>query len=159
MAFSEAGDKLCALNGGARDGVQCFWVNATLGLVPITGGYKPININQTTPATGIPGTASHVIFSKDQKSVYAAAKGNPATGAKGFIAAFDLGEDGLGEEYRLGMPAGGNIPFSMGYIPGRDDGSLLVTDIATGFNILDFSKGVPNALAQSASRAVTIAGA
>ncbi|KZV69860.1 hypothetical protein PENSPDRAFT_675927 [Peniophora sp. CONT] len=158
VAFTDAGDKLCALNGGARDGVQCFWVNGTAGLVPITGGYRALNLNQTTPATGVPGTASHIIFSKDQKSVYAAAKGNPVTGSTGFIAAFDLGDDGLGEAYRLGLPTGGNIPFSMGLIPGRDDGSLLVTDAAVGFNILDFSQGVPSALTQPASLAVSVPG-
>lgn len=156
MAFNAAGDKLCALNGGSIDGVQCFWVNATTGLKPITNSRRYMGLNQTTPATGVAGTASHIIFSDDQNSVYAAAKGNPAVNTTGYIAAWDISDAGLSEEaYRLGMPTGGNLPFSMGFIPGTN-GSLLVTDAAIGYNIFDFSKGISASLDSNATVAVPV---
>ncbi|KZV72173.1 hypothetical protein PENSPDRAFT_663971 [Peniophora sp. CONT] len=158
VAFNDAGDKLCALNGGSIDGVQCFWVNATTGLKPITNSRRYMGLNQTTPATGVAGTASHIIFSADQNSVYAATKGNPAVNTTGYIAAWDISDAGLSEEaYRLDMPTGGNLPFSIGLIPGTN-GSLLVTDAAVGYNIFDFSKGVPASLDSNATVAVPVEG-
>lgn len=124
----------------------------------MSAGRRYMGLNQTTPATGVAGTASHIIFSADQKSVYAAAKGNPAINTTGYIAAWDFSDAGLGEEaYRLDLPAGGNLPFSMGLIPGTN-GSLLVTDAAIGYDIFDFSQGVPASLDMNATLAVPVEG-
>jgi hypothetical protein len=157
VAFNAAGNTLCALNGGEIDGVQCFWVNATTGLVPMTNGRRYMGLQQTTPATGVAGTASHIIFSEDQKNVYAAAKGNPAKNTTGYIAAYDVSDSGLSQAYRLDLPVGADLPFSMGLIPGTN-GSMLVTDAKVGYSIFDFSKGVPAALESKATVAVPVAG-
>ncbi|VDB84798.1 unnamed protein product [Peniophora sp. CBMAI 1063] len=158
VAFSDAGDKLCALNGGSLDGIQCFWVNATTGLKSVTNTHRWLGLNQSTPATGPAGTASQIIFSEDQKSVYAAVKGNPAINATGFIAAWDVAEDGaLSEEfYRITLPPGAALPFSLNYIPGSN-GSLLVTDAAVGVDVFDFAQGLDAVSSNRATLAYPIA--
>lgn len=158
VTFSDAGDKLCALNGGSLDGVQCFWVNATTGLKPITNTHRFLGLNQSTPATGPAGTASQVIFSKDQSSIYAAVKGNPATNTTGYIAVWDIAkDDALSEDfYRITLPPGAALPFSLNYIPGSD-GSLLVTDAAVGVDVFDFAQGLSAVSSNRATLAYPLA--
>lgn len=158
LAFNAAGDTLCALNGGALDGVQCFSVNST-GLTPKTNTRRNININQTTPATGPAGTASHIIFSEDQKTVFAAVKGNPDANFTGFLAAWDIQDDGsLSEDFtKVELPQGGALPFAISNIAGSK-GALFVADAGVGADVFDLSKGVSAAAQSNATTTIPVEG-
>jgi hypothetical protein len=116
---------------------SCYSVNSTLGLVAMPNTVRSLNLNQTTPATGPPGSASHIIFSEDGSNLIASVKGVPPT--PGFLAVWDVAEDGsLSEQFVSMAPAtGGLLPFSMTVIPGAD--AILVTDPGVGFDIFDMS--------------------
>ncbi|KZV60168.1 hypothetical protein PENSPDRAFT_644501 [Peniophora sp. CONT] len=159
VAFNAAGDMLCTLNGGALDGVQCFSVNGTAGLTPMANTRRNININQTTPATGPAGTASHLIFSEDQKTVFAAVKGNPDANFTGFLAAWDIQEDGsLSEDFtKITLPDGGALPFAISNIAGSN-GSLFVADAGVGADVFDLKKGVNNASKSNATATIPVEG-
>ncbi|KAJ4477184.1 hypothetical protein J3R30DRAFT_3657695 [Lentinula aciculospora] len=137
VAFNKAGDTLCALNGGQVNGVSCFKVDQTEGLVSLSGTNRALNLNQTTPANGPAGTASHIIFSEDNTQLIASVKGVPPT--PGFLAVWDIASDGsLSPEFTSVAPSqGGLLPFSMTLIEGRN--AILATDAGVGFDIFDFS--------------------
>ncbi|KAF5367574.1 hypothetical protein D9758_003704 [Tetrapyrgos nigripes] len=139
LAFNSAGDSVCALNGGEVNGVNCFKVDKTKGLVPIAGTNRDLGLNQTTPANGPPGTASHIIFSEDGSQLIASIKGVPPT--PGFLAIWDVAQDGsLSQDFNSLAPAdGGLLPFSMTLIKGKS--AILATDAGLGFDIFDLSAG------------------
>ncbi|KAI0322605.1 hypothetical protein OF83DRAFT_1167471 [Amylostereum chailletii] len=154
LAFNQDGSMLCVLNGGAINGVKCFTMDQTLGLVPAANTWRPLGLNQTTPPTGPAGSASHIIFTEDQKNVIVAVKGNADLGMGGFLAAWDVMPDAsLSSNFtRMALPAGGNIPFSLGVIPGKN--SLLVTDAAVGIDVVDTAAGL--AAASTSNRSTTL---
>ncbi|KAK7050981.1 hypothetical protein VNI00_005093 [Paramarasmius palmivorus] len=76
VAFNSKGDTLCALNGGEINNVRCFSVDKQTGLAPLAGTARSLNLQQTTPATGAPGSVSHIIFSEDDKQLIISAKGD-----------------------------------------------------------------------------------
>jgi hypothetical protein len=137
LAINKAGNTVCALNGGEINGVSCFKVDKTAGLVPIANTVRSLNINQTTPATGPAGTASHVVFSEDNSQLIASVKGVPPT--PGFIAVWDVAADGsLSADFQSIAPAsGGLLPFSMTVINGQN--AILATDAGLGFDIFDLA--------------------
>ncbi|KAL0573677.1 hypothetical protein V5O48_008274 [Marasmius crinis-equi] len=136
LTFNDAGDVLCALNGGKANGVSCFKVDKVEGLVPAPETIRSLNLNQTTPASGPPNSVSQVIFSEDNKQLVASVKGVPPT--PGFLAVWDVNQDGsLSKEFRSVAPAqGGVLPFSMNIIPGKK--AIFATDPAIGYDIFDF---------------------
>jgi hypothetical protein len=150
VAFNKVGDKLCVLNGGMVNGVKCFTVDAKKGLVGISNTVRSLGINQTTPATGPAGTASHILFNEDGSQLIASVKGVPPM--PGFVAIWDVAVDGsLSKAFRaIPPPMGGLLPFGMNFIPGKN--AVLATDPASGFDIIDLS-GKTNA-----SAAVSVAG-
>ncbi|KAI0784263.1 hypothetical protein C8Q75DRAFT_403310 [Abortiporus biennis] len=137
LAIKEDGTGLCVLNGGQINGVSCFSVNQTLGLVPVPNTTRSLGLNQTTPATGPPGSTSQIIFSADGKQLIASVKGVPPT--PGFLAVWDIVSDGsLSEQFSTVAPGqGGSLPFSMNLIPGTN--ALLASDPGIGFDIFDLS--------------------
>ncbi|EJF55787.1 hypothetical protein BD309DRAFT_276048 [Dichomitus squalens] len=149
VAFNADGTRLCALNGGKVNGVACYNVDKQAGLKPIANSQRSLNLNQTTPATGPAGSASHVIFSEDGSQLLASVKGVPPT--PGFIAVWDVQADGsLSADFKsVAPPSGGALPFSMTLIPGKN--ALLSTDPALGFDVFDLGSG-------NASSAVPITG-
>ncbi|TFK68243.1 hypothetical protein BDN72DRAFT_769572 [Pluteus cervinus] len=151
LAFDKEGKNLCVLNGGAVNGVACFDVDAQKGLTPKSNTLRSLGLNQTTPATGPAGTASHILFSEDGTKLHASVKGVPPQ--PGFIASFDVESDGsLSKDFTPSVPAqGGLLPFSMTVIPGKN--AILATDAGIGFDIFDFSQGL-----QASSSVVPIDG-
>jgi hypothetical protein len=159
VAFNEAGSMLCALNGGAANGVQCFdTTDRALGLKPLANTQRSLGLNQSTPATGPAGSASHLIFSADGSTLIAAVKGNPAVNATGFLAAWDVAADGsLSEKFTsIAPPSGGNLPFALANVPGAN--ALLVADAAVGVDVFDFSQGAQQVAASSATTTVPVDG-
>ncbi|EIN04866.1 hypothetical protein PUNSTDRAFT_138065 [Punctularia strigosozonata HHB-11173 SS5] len=137
IAFNEAGNKVCVLNGGQVNGVNCYKVDPKDGLEAIPGTLRSLGLNQTTPATGPAGTTSHLLFSSDEKSLMASVKGVPPQ--PGFIAVWSVNDDNsLSPNFTKVAPAaGGLLPFSMTPIPGKN--ALLVTDPGLGFDVFDMS--------------------
>ncbi|EIN13692.1 hypothetical protein PUNSTDRAFT_129366 [Punctularia strigosozonata HHB-11173 SS5] len=137
LAINKNGDKVCVLNGGQVDGVNCYKVDQKLGLITIPGTLRPLGINQTTPATGPAGTASQLLFSEDEKSLIASVKGTPPQ--PGFLAVWSVADDDtLSADFTKVAPAsGGLLPFSMTVIPGKN--AILATDAGLGFDVFDFS--------------------
>lgn len=158
VAINSAGNTVCALNGGEVNGVKCFKVNQNTGLVPIANTARSLNIKQTTPANGPAGTASHIVFSEDNKQLVASVKGVPPQ--PGFLAVWDIAADGsLSKDFKSIAPAkGGLLPFSMTVIPGKN--AILATDAGLGFDIFDFSAKAANvsSVAGGKSSAVAIDG-
>lgn len=160
IAFNKNGTQACVLNGGQVSGVKyvfsqlslvlawrayttrpslfsCYKVDNELGLVALPNTLRPLGLNQTTPATGPAGTASHIIFSEDGSKLIASVKGVPPT--PGFLAVWDVAADGsLSSNFDQVAPAkGGLLPFSMTVIPGMN--AILSTDAGVGFDIYDLS--------------------
>lgn len=149
LAFNSDGTRLCTLNGGKVNGVSCFHIDNKLGLVSLQNTFRSLSLNQTTPATGPAGTASHVIFSEDGSQLIASIKGLPPT--PGFLAIWDIANDGsLSANFTsIPPPSGGLLLFSMTPVIGKN--ALLVTDPIIGFDIVDLGDS-------SKSSAVNISG-
>jgi len=156
LAINKAGNSVCTVNGGAINGVACFSVDKTKGLIPIANTVRSLKLNQTTPATGPAGSVSHVIFSEDNKQLIASVKGVPPT--PGIFAVWDIAADGsLSEDFKAVQPAkGGLLPFSMTVIPGKN--SILATDAGLGVDIVDFSNGAAAGVAAGKSSGLAIDG-
>ncbi|KAH9921684.1 uncharacterized protein BXZ73DRAFT_51631 [Epithele typhae] len=137
VAFNSDGSRLCVLNGGAVDGVHCYTVDTQKGLLPLPNTLRPIGINQTTPAFA-GATLSHVLFSADDRTLFASYKGLDAS-RPGFVAAWAVAADGaLSARYRtIPLPNGGVVGFGMATVRGRD--ALVVTDPGVGVHVLDLS--------------------
>jgi len=159
LTFNKAGSMLCALNGGAINGVACFNVDAQLGLVPVPNSSRSLGLNQTTPATGPAGSASHLIFSEDQSTLFAAVKSNPDANFTGFIAAWDIQADGsLSSNFTtIAPPSGGGLQFAMTSIQGQSN-SLFVADAAVGIDVIDLSQGAGRAAQSSATTSLAVEG-
>ena len=116
---------------------SCFTVDKTKGLKSIPNTVRSLGLNQTTPATGPAGSASHIIFNEDNTQLIASVKGVPP--AQGFFAVWDVAADGsLSQDFKsIAPPTGGALPFSMTLIPGKN--ALLATDPAVGFTIIDLA--------------------
>lgn len=114
---------------------SCYKVDKKTGLSAIANTLRPLGLNQTTPATGPAGTASHIVFSEDGKQLIASVKGVPPT--PGFLAIWDVNADGsLSPDFKNVAPAkDGLLPFSMTVIPGKN--AILATDAGLGFDIFD----------------------
>ncbi|EJF59346.1 hypothetical protein DICSQDRAFT_65282 [Dichomitus squalens LYAD-421 SS1] len=135
VAFSSDGSRLCALNGGAINGVNCFSVDSKLGLVTLPNTLRYLGLNQTNPPNGPPGTLSQIHFSEDDSKLVVSYKG--ATGP-GFLATWDVAKDGsLAANYTQVNVPGAMVPFSLTPITGEN--AFLLTDPGIGFDVVDFS--------------------
>lgn len=129
--------------------------------MPIRNSFRSLGLTQTTPATGNPGSVSHVIFQENGNStqLIAAVKGNSTE--PGFLAIWDVAADGIPSQQYTAVPPpkGGSLMFSLTPIPGTE--ALLASDAGLGFEIIDLS-GPKSSLATAGSRstssAVAIAG-
>ncbi|EMD33526.1 hypothetical protein CERSUDRAFT_126221 [Gelatoporia subvermispora B] len=157
LAVSDSGNMVCVLNGGAVNGVNCFSVNKQSGLVSMPNSFRSLELNQTTPPSGPPGSTSHIVFSEDGSQLIASVKGIPPT--PGFIAVWDIDSNGsLSPNFTSIAPQPtGALPFSMTVVPGEN--ALLVTDPGVGFDIFDLSaQPDTNGTAAGKSSAVPIDG-
>jgi hypothetical protein len=154
LAFNKAGSMLCVLNGGAAAGVKCFSVDAKKGLSGIANTDRVLSLNQTTPATGPAGSASHITFNDDDTQLIASIKGTPPQ--PGFLAIWDVTKDySLSIQFRSITPAkGGLLPFALNLIPGKN--AVFVADPTIGFDIIPLSG--TSATAKTASSANSIPG-
>jgi len=140
----ETTNTACVINGGRINGVMCFKVDFNTGLTP-QGKFYSFGLNQTTPPMGPYGTVSQVVFSNDKKKLRASVKGVAHPRTPGFIATWDVGSDGtLSDDFTKTIPNPGQglQPFGVLNVYGAQD-ALLVTDLAVGMTIYDFSQSTP----------------
>src|SRR5947207_7717037 len=69
VAYSPHLRMACVVNGGAKDGVTCFSVDAAKGLDTLDTAPRPFNIGQSTPPSGPLGTVSDIFFAPDNSSL------------------------------------------------------------------------------------------
>jgi len=121
--------QVCVVNGGKINGVECFCMDNKKGLSPLKNTQRSLGLNQTTPATGPPGTVSDILFSEDGKKLLVSVKGTPPK--PGFIAQWDVAADGsLSSNFKALTATAGGLPFGMSIIPGQN--ALFATDPAVG---------------------------
>ncbi|KAI0832110.1 hypothetical protein BC628DRAFT_1336224 [Trametes gibbosa] len=137
LAFNADGSRLCVLNGGMVNGVLCYTVDKTLGLVPIPNTLRSLGFNQTTPANGPPGSVSDIAFSEDGRTLLVSYKGTAT--APGYLAAWDVQADGsLSAQHReIALAQGGMVAFSLTPIPQQN--AFFVADPGVGYDIVDLS--------------------
>ncbi|KAJ8489507.1 hypothetical protein ONZ45_g13562 [Pleurotus djamor] len=135
LAFSPDGKRVCALNGGALNGVNCFQVDQKRGLVSITGTNRSLGLNQTTPETGPEGAVSHILFAETNDALIVSVKGTPPT--PGGFTVFPFQSDGTLAQapVQVASAEGGLLPFGMAFLPGKE--VILATDAGVGFQIID----------------------
>ncbi|KAJ3774934.1 hypothetical protein FB446DRAFT_664175 [Lentinula raphanica] len=144
VAFNNAGDTVCVLNGGYINGVSCFSVNQTSGLQVIPDATRYLPLNQTTPATtGAGSTVGQVLFSADDTQLLASVKGFlPGPPALvGYIAVWNINESdhSLSEDYQTATPPkNGNNPFGFTRIVGESS-AVIAADTNDGFTIFDLA--------------------
>jgi len=136
VAVSKQSGQVCVLNGGRVNGVNCFKQDPYLGLIQIPNTRRSLNVNQTTPPFGPPGTVSDIIFNKDGTQLLASVKGVQPDG--GFIASWTVNptSGALSEDFTKSSGAPGSLTFSMNVIPGTD--AIFTADPAIGFDIFNF---------------------
>ncbi|KAI0730919.1 hypothetical protein C8Q76DRAFT_613520 [Earliella scabrosa] len=136
LAFNGDGSRLCVLNGGAVNGVNCYNVDDKRGLVQIPNTLRYLGFNQTTPANGPPGSVSHIAFTEDNSKLVVSYKG---MNGPGYLAVWDVQQDGSlsAQHSQKALASGGMVAFSLTHIPGEN--AFLLTDPGVGFDIVDFS--------------------
>ncbi|EJD42263.1 hypothetical protein AURDEDRAFT_67711, partial [Auricularia subglabra TFB-10046 SS5] len=117
VAASPASGNVCVLNGGAVNSVACFKPDPSRGLVSIPNTYREIGIQQASPPSGPPGSATQVIFTLDGKRLIASIKGVPP--APGFLAVWNVQDDGsLSEGFdAVTPPSGAFLLFGFETLP------------------------------------------
>ena len=114
--------------------LSCFHVDPINGLSPISHGVRYMNMQQTTPAHGVPGSASQVVFSQDEKKLIVLVKGDNTT--EGFIEMWDINSDDSLAQTSTIMNIGKNVyPFSMTPIPGSN--AFISGDASLGYDIFN----------------------
>ncbi|KAJ7850090.1 hypothetical protein B0H13DRAFT_2401778 [Mycena leptocephala] len=122
LAINKAGTRVCVVNGGKTNGVSCYTFDAGEGLTPMSNTIRSLNLNQTTPATGPSNTPSQIIFSPDEKQLIVSVKA-------GYLAVWNVNADGsLSTNFRT--VAGGILPFSLLYVPGKN--AIIASDPGAG---------------------------
>ncbi|EJU01092.1 hypothetical protein DACRYDRAFT_100598 [Dacryopinax primogenitus] len=125
----------CTLNGGAQNGVGCHIVDPVHGLLPIMSSMRNLNVTQTTPPTGPPGSFADILFSNDGRHLFVSLKGNPGV-VNGTMFAMEVNSHGvLSQTVTTNM--GGPVPFSMTNIPGGQ--AVFLTEATGGVETFDFT--------------------
>ena len=157
VAYSGPKSLLCALNGGANNGVQCFTVG-DLGLLALPAStYQPLGVTETTPPSGPKGSLSDIIFNTDGSLLFVSGKGFNATNP-GFIATYTV--TGVGATATLSLvakswPTGSVLPFSLTLLPGTD--TIVYTDPSNGYGVASYAAN--GALSSSAFYSIPSQGA
>ncbi|KAG8954275.1 hypothetical protein FRC04_000500 [Tulasnella sp. 424] len=135
IAVSEWG-QVCVLNGGAVSNVSCFKADPANGLTALPDAIRVLPLNQTTPPSGPPGSASDIIFTPSHKLLASGL----SESQPGYIAewAVDPTTGQLSQDFvKNTISSPGMNPFGMTPIPGRD--AILSADPAVGYAIWDLT--------------------
>eukprot|EP01118_Nematostelium_gracile_P016508 TRINITY_DN6853_c0_g1_i1.p1 TRINITY_DN6853_c0_g1~~TRINITY_DN6853_c0_g1_i1.p1 ORF type:complete len:425 (+),score=133.79 TRINITY_DN6853_c0_g1_i1:71-1276(+) len=122
VSVTAFGNKACVVNGGAKDGIQCYTFSET-GLVPIAGANVTFGFGLTTPPTNPQGPAQ-ISFTADGKGLIVSNK-QMANGVASIpIMMYTFDGTTIGST-RYAAPAQGNVPFGF-TVDG--DGDVVLTD-------------------------------
>jgi len=120
LAFSRKLQMLCVVNGGEKNGVQCYsFLRDKSGgpyLVPLPHVSRSLGLTLTTPPLAYP-SVSDLIFTPDSSQLLVAVKENINTGSRGFILSFHVEQGQIGNPVR-NQPYGSVSPFGMIIVPG-----------------------------------------
>ncbi|KAF8630522.1 hypothetical protein AX15_002868 [Amanita polypyramis BW_CC] len=148
VAINNAGNMVCALNGGTINGVSCFRLDSRKGLIPLPNATRLLNLPQSLIPNGPTTTVSEVTFTEDGKKLVVAVKGsseNPQN-EPGYIVVWDVYEDkSLSAEFKRMI--GGAWVWALTQIPGRN--AFISGDVVTGAEIYDLDALARNSSAQS----------
>ncbi|KAK8098779.1 uncharacterized protein PG998_012020 [Apiospora kogelbergensis] len=140
VAASDKHKTVCVGTTGAKAGVACARFSAAGGLGPMDA-LRPFALGQSTPPVGPTNTVSQVFFSRDQRTLFATVKGDPAKNNTGFLTRYAVAEDAAGcegatvaQKGAMASPAGTAVLFGTATIPGSQD--LFVTDASFGAVVL-----------------------
>ncbi len=140
VTYSSVLKTACVLNGGAKGGVACFHADHAKGLTPL-GGLRPfpISLNQTTPPTGPPMTASDIVFNPSSTALFATIKGDAMAlpPKSGYIYAWPVHDGEVATEPVTNRLAALKMDFSIDFL-GRDT-SALITDPSFGASIVEIA--------------------
>ncbi|KAJ2894064.1 hypothetical protein MKZ38_007959 [Zalerion maritima] len=141
LAYSSSLNLVCAVSTGAKTGVSCFRVSRRgKKLVPAVDLAIPFPTNQTTPPVGPPSTASHILFSPDDRSLILTIKGDGAT--PGYFVSYPISaESGAPEEDKMATSRPGEVAinFSLSFLTPSSAGAV-VTDPSRGGALISFSR-------------------
>ncbi|THU97704.1 hypothetical protein K435DRAFT_887757, partial [Dendrothele bispora CBS 962.96] len=125
-----------SIGGGEINGVSCVKVNSTV-IAPMTQTRRSFGLNQTTPVTGPPGSASQIFVAPDGTNVVVSVKGMSAS-AHGYLAVRDIVNGTLSKDFNtVPAPSGGQTLFGIAPIQGQQ--ALILADPAIGYDTMDFS--------------------
>lgn len=128
------------MNGGAKAGVACFYADPFYGLKPV-GGLRSVGkaIDETTPATGPPGSASDIFFTPDSSAVLVTIKGDAGAmpPKQGYFATFPVNRGIVADKPILSQIPDILMQFSITWL---DEHRLLLSDPAYGVSILNVAK-------------------
>ncbi|KAF8638168.1 hypothetical protein AX17_002391 [Amanita inopinata Kibby_2008] len=134
---------VCALNGGAKNGVSCFTLDRVHGLIPIPNTTRSLGLSLSTPPSGPANTVGQVAFTAGDSKLLVVVKGSSTK--LGFIAMWDVNSDGsLSNQFQT--MTGGKQPWSITPINGTN--ALLAADVALGVDIFDLGAYATNSSTQ-----------
>src|SRR6185437_15313057 len=133
---------VCVLNGGMRNGVQCF-KSTSQGLSPIPNSNRALNLAEINPPAfgGDAFGVSQAIFSQDESKLVVSVRGS-ADGSPGFLAVWNVNKDGSLAESHDVFPAptqAGQQNFGLTALQGTD--GYVVADPSQGAVLYDLSGG------------------
>jgi hypothetical protein len=124
----------CVLNGGAVNGVACFCVHPTKGLVPDGVGLREFGYSSTTPPQlgGKKGSGSDIQFNGDSSKLITTFKGVSKPSALGHISVFDVDNSGnVAKHFTDNQVSPLNAIFGFA-LNGNDLSEFYVTEAAFG---------------------------
>ncbi|WPH00747.1 Hypothetical protein R9X50_00357700 [Acrodontium crateriforme] len=139
VTYSAALRTVCVMNGGAKAGVACFSADPFYGLKPV-GPLRSIGkaIDETTPATGPPGSASDIFFTPDSSAVLVTTKGDAGSTPpkQGYFATFPVKNGKVANKPVLSQISDILMQFSITWL---DEFRFLLSDPAYGVSILSIA--------------------
>ncbi|USW47921.1 Putative quinoprotein amine dehydrogenase, beta chain [Septoria linicola] len=129
----------CVLNGGTKAGVACFSVDLFHGL-HAKGPLRALDksyANETTPASGVIGTAAQVLFNPDSTALFVTVKGNGFFPPKkdGTLAAWPIKKGEVSTNTPvISQIDGVYMDFGFQFLT---QNSIMLADAASGVSLLD----------------------
>ncbi|THH28585.1 hypothetical protein EUX98_g5595 [Antrodiella citrinella] len=155
LAINKKGDAVCVLNAGQVNGVNCFAVDKSLGLVRMNNTLRSLNLVADSGPSA--SAAHHVAFNDANDQLIATVVGTP-----GYLAIWDIQQDGsLSPNFTtVNPPSGGGGPFSLTAVPGTN--AMVSADTVIGADVWDLdgvtSATTANQTAPGRSASVAISG-
>ena len=137
VSLSTTLNQACVANSGAKNGIACFSMCQTKGLVPLDTTLRSFGLNQTTPPVGPTNTVSQTFFNADSSALITTVKGNPAVNNTGFLSVFPVANNAVSMQDTRSSPAGTAVLFGTALL--SNSSNIFVTDASFGSATLALS--------------------